>query len=207
MARPLNDGKPSEPVGNIQVETSHAFPAGVAETPCGGICEQSLPSSHPSTTNHSQPSFCQINHCQINNCQISLGTESNCQESGPSSAPCGNSHCHFSGCYNTGESTALSLTHSLSENSGMEVNVRILDQDDFAGDIQGGAMLAGEEDIEREIAMRLRRIGDQMNELYMQRRVGGERHWWGPLRWHLTQFISEILAALYNPLVDILPHH
>ncbi|OCT66243.1 uncharacterized protein LOC108700251 [Xenopus laevis] len=203
MARLLNDRKPSEPVGNIQVETSPAFPAGVAETPCGGICEQNLPSSHPSTTNHSHPSFLQINPCQIR-----LGAESNCEESGPSSAPCANSHCHFSGCYNTGESTALSLTHSLSENSGMEDNVRILNQEDFAGDIEGGAMvLAGEEDLEREIAMRLRLIGDQMNELYMQRRIGGERHWWGPLRWRLTQFISEILSALYNPLIDILPQH
>ncbi|KAM8952282.1 uncharacterized protein RCH25_043078 [Pelodytes ibericus] len=69
------------------------------------------------------------------------------------------------------------------------------------------ARLADDGHIEREIAMRLRRIGDEMNELYLQRWVAGERRWWRPLRWHLTQFISEVLTALYNPLIDILPHN
>lgn len=70
---------------------------------------------------------------------------------------------------------------------------------------QGDRPLAGEVPIEREIALRLRRIGDQMNERYLQRRQIGQRQWWGPLRWHVIQIIGEIVAALYNPLVDILP--
>ncbi|KAG8448725.1 hypothetical protein GDO86_015699 [Hymenochirus boettgeri] len=198
MARPLYDGSPSEPVQNIQGENNNAFPAGVANNTCDGICEQNVPLSNQTNIIHLQPSSYQRCHCQINR-----EAQSNCEES----ELCGQSL--FPATFNTGETTAISLTHSGSDTSGMDTDVYVPEQNDSVGASQDGALLlVMEENLEREIALRLRRIGDQMNELYLQRRfVGEQHHWWGPLRWHLTQFISEILAALYNPLVDILPHH
>ncbi|KAM4697120.1 uncharacterized protein WCC33_015807 [Rhinophrynus dorsalis] len=203
MARPLHDGNSSEPVGNIQAEASRTFPA-------SGICEQNAPLSHrPITSVHSPPASCLRCYSRhVTHCQTSRGSGSNCEESGTSSSTFGQTRCHIPESFSTGETTACGYRHTGHENSGMEEDVRSVDQDGVAADApRGELLLAGEEDIEREIAIRLRRIGDQMNELYMQRRLAGERQWWAPLRWHLTHFIYEILAALYNPLVDILPHN
>ncbi|XP_077141628.1 uncharacterized protein LOC143805821 [Ranitomeya variabilis] len=207
MARPLHDGSTSEPVGKIQSEASRTFPPDVSacEASSSTICEQNLPVSHPTAPAASctLASACQRrpspseNHCQdrlemVNSCDLE-----------PSSTTCERRHCPCPESFSTGETTSYGLRHTAHEHSRLGMDTDVSNQNDAQGD----RPLAGDIPVEREIALRLRRIGDQMNERYLQRRQNGQRHWWDPLRWHLTQIISEIVAALYNPLVDILPQN
>ncbi|XP_069063680.1 bcl-2-binding component 3 [Pleurodeles waltl] len=60
------------------------------------------------------------------------------------------------------------------------------------------------QDIEREIAARLRRIGDEMNTIYLQRAMEQQGHR-VPLMWHVYHFISQVLAVFFNPQGDIVP--
>ncbi|MEE6491174.1 hypothetical protein FKM82_016115 [Ascaphus truei] len=208
MARPLHDGSASEPAGSIQAEGTRSFPSGgVGGEPSRGICEQNLPLSRRAGPSSPAPSCQRCSSPRINHCRPRHGLASDCEGSGPScSLPCEQRHCHFPESFTTGETTAYGLRPTEREYSGMEERVAV-DQNrvGVVARPRGELPLVGEEAIDREIAIRLRRIGDQMNELYLQRRLAGERQWMGPLRWHLNQFISEILAALYNPLVDLLP--
>ncbi|XP_073404760.1 uncharacterized protein [Dendrobates tinctorius] len=207
MARPLHDGSTSEPVGKIQSEASRTFPPDVSACEASSsstICDQNLPASHPTApTSRTLASVCQRrpspseNHCQdrlemVNSCDLE-----------PSSTTYERRHCSCPESFSTGDTTAYGLGHTAHEHSRLGMGTDVSNQNDAQGD----RPLAGDIPVEREIALRLRRIGDQMNERYLQRRQNGQRHWWGPLRWHLTQIISEIVAALYNPLVDILPQN
>ncbi|KAG9478120.1 bcl-2-binding component 3 [Eleutherodactylus coqui] len=209
MARPLQDGSTSEPVGNIQAEASRTFPpdASACEASSSTICEQNLPASHPTApSSHTLPPVCQQcpapcgNHFQtglemVNSCDPEPSSTTFVQRSRIFSYP---------ESFSTGETTAYGLRHTAREHSRVGLDTDVSNQNDAQAD----RPLAGDIPIEREIALRLRRIGDQMNERYLQRRqMGQQRQWWGPLRWHLTQIISEIVAALYNPLVDILPQN
>ncbi|XP_075043218.1 uncharacterized protein LOC142102314 [Mixophyes fleayi] len=202
MAGQLYDGSTSEPVGNIQTDVSHTFPAEVGVCgPSHRLCEQNVQMSHQTAPNPPAPaSLCQRCVSPRRNCFQNRCEMVNSCESGPSFAQ---RHCSYPESFSTGETTAYGLRHTVHEHSrsGMEV-----DASNQNGP-QGQLPWTGEGPIEREIAMRLRRIGDQMNERYLQRRQMGHQQWWGPLRWHLTQIISEIVAALYNPLVDILPQN
>ncbi|XP_068106819.1 uncharacterized protein [Hyperolius riggenbachi] len=200
MAGTPHDGSTSEPVGNIQAEACRTFPADVSACEASSrICVQNPPVSHraaPASMCHRRFPSCQ-NHSQ-NRLEMV-----NSRESGPSSTSCEQRHCSYPESFSTGETTAYDLRHRAHDHSSMGTAVEELNQDGPQGELP----LAGDVPIEREIALRLRRIGDQMNERYLQRRQVAQRQWWGPLRWHLTQMISEILAALYNPLVDILPQN
>ncbi|XP_069842919.1 bcl-2-binding component 3 [Dendropsophus ebraccatus] len=205
MARPLHDGSTSEPVGNIRSEAGRTFPADVSacEASSSTICEQNLPVSHPAATTPSSRSLSPV--CQRRpapHSQNGLGMVNACDPE-PSSTPFEQRHCPYPESFSTGETTAYGLRHTAHEHSRVGMDTDVSNQNDAQAD----RPLAGEVPIEREIALRLRRIGDQMNERYLQRRQVGQRQWWGPLRWHLTQIISEIVAALYNPLVDILPQN
>ncbi|XP_040179477.1 bcl-2-binding component 3-like isoform X1 [Rana temporaria] len=203
MARALHDGSTSERVGNIQSDAGRTFPADVSACAASSrICEQNLPVSHPAPV-PAPPSMCQrcLSLCQ-NHPRDRLEMVNSC-ESGPSSPACEQRHCSYPESFSTGEPTAYGLRHTTHEHSNMGTDVEESHQDDPQAELP----LAGDVPVEREIALRLRRIGDQMNERYLRRRQVAQRQWWGPLRWHLTQMISEILAALYNPLVDILPQN
>ncbi|XP_063793711.1 uncharacterized protein LOC134949191 [Pseudophryne corroboree] len=197
MARPLSDGSTSEPVGNIQTDASHAFPANVTACQSSrGLSGQNLPVNYQTA----QASLCQ--RCaspRRNRIQNRFEMVTSC-ESGPSLPAFGTRACSYPESFSTGETTAFGLRHTAHDHSRSGTEVEVLHQNDP----QRQLPLAGEGPIEREIAMRLRRIGDQMNERYLQRRQIGQRQWWRPLRWHVTQIISEIVTALYNPLVDIL---
>ncbi|XP_063289259.1 uncharacterized protein LOC134573429 [Pelobates fuscus] len=202
MARPLHDGSSSQPVGNIQVETNRVFPSNVGSS-CA-IREHNRPLSQHSTPNPRSSSVpCQrTTTTPVNRCPTTHETGNNC-EPGSSSSNCAQRLCQFPEAI---ARTAIpNSSATLVAHSG---DISMVSMRSLRADIPMNALpLVEEAHIEREIAIRLRRIGDQMNELYLQRRLAGERHWWRPLRWHLTQFISEILAALYNPLLDILPHN
>ncbi|KAM5146368.1 bcl-2-binding component 3 [Mantella aurantiaca] len=206
MARALlHDGSTPEPVGNIQSEAGRTFPAGVSACEASSrICEQNLPVSHQNPlTVQATASMCPrcLSACR-NHPQDRLEMVNSC-ESGPSSATCEQRRCCYPESFSTGEPTAYGLRHTSHEHSNSGTEVEELHRDDPHAELP----LAGDVPVEREIALRLRRIGDQMNERYLRRRHVVQRQWWGPLRWHLTQMISEILAALYNPLVDILPQN
>ncbi|KAM3911301.1 uncharacterized protein RB166_019990 [Leptodactylus fuscus] len=195
MARPLHDGSTSEPVGNIRAEASHAFPNGVS------ACEAaSSPTATPSTT---LSPVCQRRpSIRENHIQSRLEMVNSCNAE-PSSTTFNQRLCSYPESFSTGDTTAYGLRHTAHDHSRVGMDTEVSNQNDA----QESRPLVGEIPIEREIALRLRRIGDQMNERYLQRREVGQRQWWGPLRWHLTQIISEIVAALYNPLVDILPQN
>ncbi|XP_069500640.1 bcl-2-binding component 3 isoform X2 [Ambystoma mexicanum] len=60
------------------------------------------------------------------------------------------------------------------------------------------------QDIERQIAARLRMIGDEMNTIYLQRAMEQEVHR-VPLIWHLYHFITEVFAVFFNPQGDMVP--
>ncbi|KAM9326243.1 bcl-2-binding component 3 [Gastrophryne carolinensis] len=202
MARALHDSSNSEPVGNIQAEANRTFPANAGA--CGAhsrICEQNLPLSHPTAPSpQNPPAMCQ----RCSSCQTpSQDRQVTSYESGSSSTTCEHRLCRYPEPFSTGETTAYGLRHTTNEHSSTGTEVEVLNQDEPQAELAP----AGDVPVEREIALRLRRIGDQMNERYLRRRQVAQRQWWGPLRWHLTQMISEILAALYNPLVDILPQN
>ncbi|KAM4021243.1 bcl-2-binding component 3 isoform 1-T1 [Anomaloglossus baeobatrachus] len=203
MARPLHDGSTSEPVGNIQSEASRTFPpadvSACEASSSSTICEQNLPASRPTApASRTLASACQRHPSPSeNHCQDRL------EMAEPSSTALERRHCSCPESFSTGETTAYGLRHTAHEHSRVGMDTDVSNQNDAQGD----RPLAGEIPVEREIALRLRRIGDQMNDRYLQRRQNGQRQWWGPLRWHLTQIISEIVAALYNPLVDILPQN
>ncbi|XP_071979024.1 bcl-2-binding component 3 [Engystomops pustulosus] len=206
MARPLHDGSTSEPVGNIRAEAGRSFPNDVSacEASSSTICEQNLPVSHPAAPT-ALPLSPVCPRCPMpseNHIQDRLEMV-NRYDPEPSSTPCSRRHCSYPESFSTGETTAYALRHTTHDHSRVGMDTSVSNQNDAQVD----RPLAGEVPIEREIALRLRRIGDQMNERYLQRRQDGQRQWWGPLRWHLTQMISEIVAALYNPLVDILPQN
>ncbi|XP_072285710.1 bcl-2-binding component 3 [Pyxicephalus adspersus] len=205
MARALHDGNTPEPVGNIQSEAGRTFPASVSACEASSrICEQNLPASHQTPLTVQTPaSMCPrcFSSCQ-NQAQDRLEMVNSCG-SEPSSTACEQRHCSYPESFSTGEPTAYGLRHTAHEHSNMGTDVEELHRDDPQAELP----LAGDVPVEREIALRLRRIGDQMNERYLRRRQVAQRQWWGPLRWHLTQMISEILAALYNPLLDILPQN
>ncbi|XP_056395515.1 uncharacterized protein LOC130291115 [Hyla sarda] len=203
MARPLHDGNTSKPVGNIRAEAGRNFPSDVSacEASSSTICEQNLPVSHPAApASHSLSPVCQRRPAP--HFQNRLEMVNSCDPE-PSSTPFEQRHCSYPESFSTGETTAYGLRHTVHEHSRVRMDTDVSNQNDAQGD----RPLAGEVPLEREIALRLRRIGDQMNERYLQRRQVAQRQWWGPLRWHLTQIISEIVAALYNPLVDILPQN
>ncbi|XP_075692161.1 bcl-2-binding component 3 [Rhinoderma darwinii] len=204
MARPLHDGSTSEPVGNIQAEASRTFPRDVSacEASSSTICEQNLPVSHPTAlTSHTLASMCQRRPASRGNPFQNRLEMVNSWDPEPSSTTFEQRNCSYPESFSTGETTAYGLRHTAHDHSRVGMDTDVSNQNDPQGD----RPLAGEMPIEREIALRLRRIGDQMNERYLQRMQIGQRQWWGPLRWHLTQIISEIVTALYNPLVDILP--
>ncbi|XP_040261361.1 uncharacterized protein LOC120977464 [Bufo bufo] len=207
MARPLHDGSTSEPVGNIQAEAGRAFPNDVSacEASSSTICEQNLPASRPVP-----PAFFSLSPvCQRrpsapceNHFQDRLEMVNSCDPE-PSSTTFEQRHCSYPESFSTGDTTAYGPRHTTHEHSRLGMDTDVSNQNDAQGD----RPLVGDVPLEREIALRLRRIGDQMNERYLQRMQVGQRQWWGPLRWHLTQILSEIVAALYNPLVDILPQN
>ncbi|KAM4642829.1 bcl-2-binding component 3 [Discoglossus pictus] len=205
MARPLQERSSSEPGGSIQVEANRTFPPHAVSSSSSTICEPSIALSHR-TGHNSRASSHQRTSARIIRCRASRRAGSDCDESELSSSTCGQTHCRLPESFSTAEPTYPIRQSPSHQYSRMEAGATAHGDLSEQG-ARGEQPRAREEEIEREIAIRLRRIGDQMNELYLQRRVVGERQWWRPLRWHLTQFISEILAALYNPLLDILPHN
>ncbi|XP_078517139.1 bcl-2-binding component 3 [Lissotriton helveticus] len=190
MARPFQDGSPPEPVESHPSDGSRPLVSEIRAT-CSYCCEdcERVPTLLRDPHGQDHHPFC--HGYQLSQTACSAPTRTLCTFP----ATCQADHSVY-------DHRSIGGEHSRAEQVTMA---------GLAGRLEGEMVGNGRahreqpgQDIEREIAARLRRIGDEMNTIYLQRAMEQQGHR-VPLMWHVYHFISQVLAVFFNPQGDIMP--
>ncbi|XP_029475805.1 uncharacterized protein LOC115100891 isoform X2 [Rhinatrema bivittatum] len=198
MARPLQEGlSPAAPIESTRGEGTACIPVdAVSSTPCA------LPfvSCGPSASDFTQWAAAQHRASPLQHSAVCCGQEAH---HAASTASCGLS------ASNRSRGTTITDPGSMeAEESGREdrmgVNpaARAMEGVTANGRILAEPLLLDEQ-AAGAIAAQLRVIGDEMEEMFRQRRpAAGERRW-DPWWQYLYDVLSEALAVFWDPRVDI----